>query len=151
MALSTDTCSLCAKPFYGKQKSIKCCGPCDSRYHLSCVHISDTEYQYYTNSGDSTYKCATCVKILCLQRSDDTPVKARSSSTSDLPKVISPERSLVLPPVMDTDKVLCLQRETVRLNGTCALDLIQSLIAAVNKLSDDVTQPERYRCRISRA
>jgi hypothetical protein len=32
------------------------------------------------------------------------------------------------------------QVETVRLNGTCALDLIQSLIAAVNKLSDDVTQ-----------
>jgi hypothetical protein len=32
------------------------------------------------------------------------------------------------------------QLETVRLNGACALDLVQSLIAAVNKLSDDVTQ-----------
>jgi hypothetical protein len=32
------------------------------------------------------------------------------------------------------------QLETVRLNGACALDLIQSLIAAVNKLGDDVTQ-----------
>jgi hypothetical protein len=57
-------------------------------------------------------------------------------------KVISPERSLVLPPVIDSDKyeALCVQLETVRLNGACALDLIQALIAAVNKLSDDVTQ-----------
>jgi hypothetical protein len=49
---------------------------------------------------------------------------------------------LVLPPVIDTDKyeALCVQLETVRLNGACALDLIQSLIAAVNILSDDVTQ-----------
>jgi hypothetical protein len=78
-----------------------------------------------------------------MQRRDDTPVKTRSSSTSDLPKkVISPERSQVIPPVMDTDKyeALCVQLETVHLNGVCALDLIQSLIAAVNKLSDDVTQ-----------
>jgi hypothetical protein len=70
-------------------------------------------------------------------------VKTRSSSTSDLPKkFIYPEGSLVLPPVMDTDKyeALCVQLETVRLNGACALDLVQSLIAAVNKLSDDVFQ-----------
>jgi hypothetical protein len=33
-----------------------------------------------------------------------------------------------------------LQLETVRLNGACALDLVQSLIAAVNKQSDDVIQ-----------
>jgi hypothetical protein len=43
---------------------------------------------------------------------------------------------------MDTDKyeALCVQLEMVHLNGACALDLIQSLIAAVNKLSDNVTQ-----------
>jgi hypothetical protein len=83
------------------------------------------------------------VKVLHVQRSDDTLVKTRSSSTSDLlKKVISPERSLVLPPVMDTDwyEALCVQLETVRLNGACALDLVQSLIVAVNKLSDDVSQ-----------
>jgi hypothetical protein len=32
------------------------------------------------------------------------------------------------------------QLETVRLNGVCAVDLIKSLIDAVNKLSEDVTQ-----------
>jgi hypothetical protein len=83
------------------------------------------------------------MKVLRLQWSDDTPVKTRLSSTLDFPKkVISPERSLVLPPVMDTDRyeALCMQLETVRLNGACALDLIQSVITAVNKLSDDVTQ-----------
>jgi hypothetical protein len=83
------------------------------------------------------------MKVLRLQQSDDTPVKTHLSSTSDLPKnVISPERSLVLPPVMDTNRyeALCVQLETVRLSGACALDLIQSLIAAVHKLSDDVSQ-----------
>jgi hypothetical protein len=70
-------------------------------------------------------------------------VKIRSSSTSDLPKkVISPERSLVLPPVIDTDKyeALCVQLETVRLNSVCAINLITSPTDTVNKLSDDVSQ-----------
>jgi hypothetical protein len=83
------------------------------------------------------------MKVLRLQWSDDTPEKTCSSSTSDLPKkVIYPERCLVISPVMDTDKyeTMCVQLETVLLNGACALGLIQSLIAAVNKLSDDVTQ-----------
>jgi hypothetical protein len=68
-------------------------------------------------------------------------VKTRSSSTSDLPKkVICPERTLALPPGIDTDEVLCVQLETVRPISVCAIDLIKSLIDAVNKLNDDVTQ-----------
>jgi hypothetical protein len=78
-----------------------------------------------------------------LQRNDDTLVKTRSSSTTDLPKkVISPERALVLPPVSDSDKyeALRVQLDTVRLSGVCAIDLIRSLIDTVKKLSDDVAQ-----------
>jgi hypothetical protein len=70
-------------------------------------------------------------------------MKTRSSSTSDLPKkVICPERTLALPPGIDADEyeVLCVQLDTVRPNSVCAIDLIKSLIDAVNKLSDDVTQ-----------
>jgi hypothetical protein len=81
--------------------------------------------------------------MLRVKRNDDTPVKTRSSSMSDLPKkVISPERALVLPSATDADKyeAICVQLEMVRLNGACTFYLIQSLVTTVNKLSDDVTQ-----------
>jgi hypothetical protein len=64
----------------------------------------------------------------------------------DLPKkVISPERALVFPPVIDSDKyeALSVQLETVRLNGVCAIDLIKSLIDTVKNLSDNVAQLKR--------
>jgi hypothetical protein len=87
------------------------------------------------DSGVSTFK------LLRVQRNDDTPVKTRSASASDAPrKVVSPERSLVLPPVFDSDKfeALSVQVETVRLNGVCAMDLMKSLINMVTHLSGEV-------------
>jgi hypothetical protein len=129
MAASKDSCPVCSNPFHGRQKYIMCCRPCSSSFHLNCLQFSETEYQFYTGSGVSTFKSASCVKALCLQRNDDTPVKTRSSSTSDLPKkVISPERALALPPISDPDKYEApsVQLETVRLNGVCAIDLIKS-------------------------
>jgi hypothetical protein len=75
------------------------------------------------------------------ERNDDTPVKLRSSSTSDLPKkIVSPERALVLPPVFDTDKfeALSVQLETVRLNGVCTITLIKTLLDTIHELSEDV-------------
>lgn len=113
------------------------------RLRLLSLCSNGTEYQYYTDSEVSTFKCTPCVKILCLQQSNDTPVKTHSS-TSDLPKkVISPEWSLVLPSVIASDKyeALCVQLESVRFNGICTTDLIKYLINAVSKLSEDVTQP----------
>jgi hypothetical protein len=68
-------------------------------------------------------------------------VKTRSTSTSDAPrKVVSPDRSLVLPPVFDSDKfeALSVQVETVCLNGVCTMDLIKSLINKVTNLSEEV-------------
>ena len=141
MAASKDVCRICNKAFHGKQKSLKCCGPCATRFHLSCLQFNDAEYTYYMDSGVLTYKCAECVKLLRVQRNDDTPVKTRSASASDAPrKVVSPERSLVLPPVFDSDKfeALSVQVETVRLNGVCTMDLIKSLINMVSNLSEEV-------------
>jgi hypothetical protein len=93
------------------------------------------------DSGVSTYKCAECVKLLRVQRNDDTPVKTRSASASDVPrKVVSPESSLVLPPVFESDKfeALSVQVDTVRLNGVCTMDLIKSLTEIVTKLCGEV-------------
>jgi hypothetical protein len=52
--------------------------------------ISDAEYTYYMDSEVSTYKCAECVKLLRVHRNDDTSVKTRSASASDVPRRISP-------------------------------------------------------------
>ena len=141
MAASKDVCKICNKAFHGKKKFLKCCGPCAIRFHLSCLQISDAEYAYYMDSGVSTYKCAECVKLLRVQRNDDTPVKTRSASASDVPrKVVSPDRSLVIPPVFESDKfeALSVQVETVRLNGVCTLYLIESLTDMVTKLCGEV-------------
>jgi hypothetical protein len=72
---------------------------------------------------------------------DDTPVKPRSSSTSDLPKkIVSPERALIPPSVFDSDKyeTLSFQLETVRLSGVCAIGLMKTLLDTAHKPSEDV-------------
>jgi hypothetical protein len=108
MPASKDACVQCNKTIYGKQKCIKCIGPCASRYHLSCLNISEAEYSYMA-TRESTFKCASYVKSLKLQRSDDTPVKTRSdapviSEAVSPAKVISPERALVWRSIFAGDK-----------------------------------------------
>jgi hypothetical protein len=93
--------------------------------------------------GDSTFKCDSCIKSLRSQRRDDTPVKTRSGSSTLVEcasptKIISPERSLVLPPISDGDKneAQIVQLETIRLNALNAVELLKSLSGLVNKLSE---------------
>jgi hypothetical protein len=54
---SKDACGQCNKAMYGKQKFIKSVRPCASRYHLSCLNISEAEYSCYTATGESTLTC----------------------------------------------------------------------------------------------
>jgi hypothetical protein len=96
-------------------------------------------------TGESTYKCVTCVKSQRSLRSDDTPVKTRTAvpaTTEDSSpvKVISPDRALELPPIFEGDKyeAQLVQLETIRLNGQCAVDLLKSLLDLVHKLNEDV-------------
>jgi hypothetical protein len=63
--------------------------------------------------------------------------------SSDLPtKIASLCTTLALPVSIDSGKCeglyVCLRDSS--LNGACVLDLIKSLLDAVNKLSEDVTQ-----------
>jgi hypothetical protein len=41
MAVSKNSCSICEKPFYGKQKGVRC-GSCEIRLHFACLKIDDT-------------------------------------------------------------------------------------------------------------
>src|SRR5215470_15618361 len=113
MAASKELCTVCEKPFYGKQKTIRC-GVCDLRFHCSCVQICDSDQVFLNSSGNSTFKCVACIKLVRTTRHDDTPVKPQCSLSASeaTKKVISPERQLNLPEITSNES-LSVQIETV--------------------------------------
>jgi hypothetical protein len=141
MAASKDCCSHCKKAIYSKQKVIRCSGPCASRYHLSCLKMSDTEFSFFMVDGVSTYKCVSCVLSSRRSGDDSTPIRnLRSASTSELSlKVVSPDREIVLPKLKDTESLI-VQFETVRLNGASTHSLVENLVQVVLKLSENLHQ-----------
>jgi hypothetical protein len=128
-----------AKPFMENKIYIRCCEPCVSRLHLSCLKMSDTEYTFYMAEGESTFKCAECVKVLRSSRDENTPIRSmRSASTSELhKKLLSPGREVLLPNLKDSDS-LSVQIKTVRLNGVNTTNLVENLVEMVLKLSEEV-------------
>jgi hypothetical protein len=67
------------------------------------------------------------VKQLRSVRDENTPVRSlRSASTSEVgKKIVFSDRELVLPPLKDNDS-LTVQLETVRLNGVCTKNMIET-------------------------
>jgi hypothetical protein len=63
-----------------------------SRFHISCLKLSDMEYSFFMVEGESTYICVLCV-VSSRRSRDKTPIRnLRFASTSELPtKVVSPE------------------------------------------------------------
>ncbi|PNF33865.1 hypothetical protein B7P43_G07227 [Cryptotermes secundus] len=59
MVASRDACPLCDKPFYGKQKFIRC-GVCEVRSHCACLQLGETEQATLIAEGESVYKCNAC-------------------------------------------------------------------------------------------
>ncbi|KDR17953.1 hypothetical protein L798_08171 [Zootermopsis nevadensis] len=136
MVASKDCCSVCKRPFHGKQKCIRCSGPCGSRLHLSCLNMSDTEYSLFMVDGQSTYNCVSCVLLSRASSPKNTRRRSlRSASTSELPvKDISPDgASMPLDP-----ESLGVQIEMVRRNGASTHKLVENLVQMVLKLSEDV-------------
>jgi hypothetical protein len=106
-----------------------------AQQYISNIVVLDCSYCVYLVTEYATLRIlgppltSACFETLRSQRNDDTPVKPRSLSTSDLPKkIVSPKRALVLPPVFDSDnhEALSVQLETVRLNGVCTVDFIKA-------------------------
>lgn len=120
MPPSKDTCSLCNSAFYGRQKFLKCAGPCGLRYHLDCLKLGEVEYDIFMEGGSSSYKCVKCVSASKAVHGDNTPIKASNNSDK---KIISPSRELNLPD-LETRESLSVQLETVRLNSVSILDTL---------------------------
>jgi hypothetical protein len=147
MAGSKELCLICAKPFYGKQKTTRC-GGCELHFHSACLQISDTEQVFYTSTGKSTFQCEACTKLLCSTGNDDTPVRPqRSLSASDATcsisdggkKIISPERELLLPELSNKES-LSVQLEAVRLNGVTVKGMIENLVLMASTLTAEIPQ-----------
>lgn len=139
MAPSKDACPTCSGVFYGRQKFLKCVGPCGLRFHLDCINIGDAEYDIYTQSGSSSYKCLKCVSASKSSHGDNTPV--RSSNGAAWKKVISPTRELVLPNLSSSAaEGLSVQIETVRLNSVSLIDMVSDILEYVKSLQKDMCE-----------
>jgi hypothetical protein len=129
MTASKDQCGVCKKAFYGKQKSLHCCGPCASRFHQTCLRLSDSEYSVYFVNGESTYQCDSCRLNQCAGRSDDTPLRSTPRAAYDGDHVTCKNHDIDL---------LGAQLESIHSNGKCTNKLIENLVDIVQKLSDEV-------------
>jgi hypothetical protein len=77
MVAGEDACPLCDKPFYGKQKCIRC-SACDIRMHCVCLQLGEAELASLTMMGDTLYKCTAC-KALGSRSMDKTQVQLQES------------------------------------------------------------------------
>lgn len=137
MAPSKDICTICNSAFFGRQKFLKCAGPCGLRFHLDCLNIGEAEYDIFMQSGSSTYKCRKCLSVLKSSQGDNTPVRSNQPGEK---KVISPTRELVLPNFPSSYDGLAVQLETVRLNSVSLLDMVSDILAYVKNLEKDMNE-----------
>lgn len=138
MPASKDLCPVCHAAFFGRQKFLKCAGSCGSRFHLECIHLGETEYNFFMDGGVSSYKCECCVSAAKGSRGDDTPVSSRKP-VSPIKKVVSPTRELNLPSLPSVDS-LSVQVETVRLNSVNILDTVSDILEYVKSLQKEMLE-----------
>jgi hypothetical protein len=67
---SRDACPVCDKPFYGKQKFVRCSG-CD----ISILQLGEAEQASISATGESAYKCDSCAKSLGSSDNDKLQTK----------------------------------------------------------------------------
>jgi hypothetical protein len=130
---SKDLCEVCKKPFYGKQKFIRC-GKCDLRFHCNCLQTGVMETSVSASTGKSTYKCDSCKKLTGIPQMSIPLLGV-------IRRKNYPQRfSVLLRGLGIMMIILRLQLEAVRENGICCMELVQSLVVMVSKLSCEVQQ-----------
>jgi hypothetical protein len=129
---SKDFCAVCEKPFYGKQKFIRC-GQYDSLFPCNCLQTGVSEINVSVSTGKFSFKCENCKKL-----ASDTPHE-HSVDNSNRKEVLSAESECVVSRTGDTDS-LNLQLEAIRANGICTMEMVRSLLVMVSKLSEELQQ-----------
>ncbi|XP_023703785.1 uncharacterized protein LOC111862535 [Cryptotermes secundus] len=129
---SKEHCRLCEKPFYGKQKSIHC-GVCDSRFHCNCVPNCSPEPGVSATTGKSSYKCDNCNKLT------GDAANELSFCNKNQKEAITAELQCTASCIGDKNS-LSVQLETLRTNGICTMEMVQSIIVMLSNLSSEVQQ-----------
>ncbi|PNF42410.1 hypothetical protein B7P43_G18382 [Cryptotermes secundus] len=132
MGVSRDTCSICVKPFYGKQKSVRC-GTCDVRFHSVCVQLGEADQPTVMVAGESAFTCDACTTSLSSSNTKD--LASSTGSTYMPPESDKPHPSLNTEYAIST---VSTQLKAVHQNGQSMLHLIESLVGIVSKLSEEV-------------
>ncbi|PNF33519.1 hypothetical protein B7P43_G17640, partial [Cryptotermes secundus] len=125
-------CRLCEKPFYGKQKSIRC-GACDSRFHCNCVLNCSPEPSVSATTGKSSYKCDTCNKLT------GGAANELSFCNKNQKEAITAALQCTASCIGDKDS-LSVQLETLRTNTICTVEMVQSIVVMLSNLSSEVQQ-----------
>ncbi|PNF19828.1 hypothetical protein B7P43_G12505 [Cryptotermes secundus] len=129
---SKEHCLLCDKPFYGKQKTIRC-GVCDSRFHVNCVPNCSPEPSVSATTGKSSYKCANCIK--------QTGDAADEHSFCNSNQKDAFTTDLLCSASCNGDKdSLSVQLEALRTNGICTMEMVHSIVVMLSNLSSEVKQ-----------
>jgi hypothetical protein len=115
------------------EKKLIRCGECDLHFHCNYLQTGVTETNVSASTSKSTYKCDSCNKL-----TGDTNEHsiARSNQKERLPTEIQCSASCI----GDNNDSLSVQLEAVRTNGICTMELVQSLVVMVSKLSSEVQQ-----------
>jgi hypothetical protein len=133
MVASRDACPLCDKPFYGKQKFVRC-GACETRINSVCLHLGEAEQAAISATGESVYKCDACAKSMGCTSNYKAPAKSPeylrhngatsyASSNEEIPLLIS----------------VSTQLEAIRNHGQCIIEFIQSLVNMITNLTKEVS------------
>jgi hypothetical protein len=121
------------KPFYGKQKFVRC-GASEIGIHCVCLQLGEAEQATISATGESVYKCDACAKLLSSSSNVKSPAKPPESLLRHGATICasSNEETSLLNSVSS-------QLEAIRNSGQCTIDLTQSLVNMVINLTKEVT------------
>ncbi|PNF41597.1 hypothetical protein B7P43_G11564 [Cryptotermes secundus] len=96
MMASRDAFPLCDKPFYGKEKFIRC-GVCEVRSHCACLQLGEAEQATLTAEGESVYKCNACANSSGIDmnpaHSPGSPANEGATSCASSPAEMFPKEA----------------------------------------------------------
>jgi hypothetical protein len=132
MVASRDACPICDKPFYGKQKFVRC-DTCELRFHCTCLHHGELDQATASATGKSVFTCDSCSNSLG-PGNDKTPVESLQLQHPSSEGALSCSSSH-----SEYVSSVSSQLEAVRVNGQGTIELIQTLLDMVTKLTNEVT------------
>ncbi|PNF20345.1 hypothetical protein B7P43_G12886 [Cryptotermes secundus] len=133
MVACRDACPICDKPFYGKQKFIRC-GVCEVRSHCACLQLGEAEQATLTAEGESIYKYNACANSSGIDMDPTNSPGSPSNEGANEGATSCASSNQEASPLIFVSN----QLEAIRHNGQCIVQLIESLVDMVTNLAKEV-------------